>query len=57
MYIWTPILLAALSKTWVYGLSLAGIRVGIPPGTRMCLSLVNVVFWLWDGPISPQESY
>jgi hypothetical protein len=38
-----PIPVAARSKAWVYGRSLAGIVVSKPAGGHGCLSLVSVV--------------
>jgi hypothetical protein len=51
---------AAQSKTWVYGRSLAGIRSSNPAG-GMDVCLVSVVLLsrgLYDGPITrPEEPY
>jgi len=46
LYIWTPIPLAALSKAWVYGLSLAGITGWNPAGDTdvSLLWVLSVVF-------------
>ena len=37
--------MASLSKTWVYGLSLAGIAGSNPAGEHGCLTLMSVIFW------------
>jgi hypothetical protein len=56
-----PFPVAVRSKTWVYGRSLAGMWVRIPPGAWMSVSCECCVLsgsGLCDGPIHrPEESY
>jgi hypothetical protein len=44
MYLFKPILLAALLKAWVCGCSLAGIAGSNPAGGIDVVSLVNVLY-------------